>query len=80
MWEWLKRWFIRYPTCRKGIVNLKSGSAFRGVIWRRVGGYLVLRQAELLRPREAPLALDGETLVYERDVDFIQIIQLVGSA
>ena len=66
--------FDTYPTCHKAIVNLKSGTTLRGVIWRRRGGYLVLRQAELLRPREAPMAMDGEVLVYRADVDFIQVV------
>lgn len=66
--------FETYPTCHKGIVNLKSGSAIRGVIWKRRGGYLILRSAELLRARETPVAMDGEVLVYERDVDFIQLV------
>ena len=77
MLEWLRSLFIRYPTCRRAIVNLKGGTTLRGVIWRRRGGYLVLREASLLRAREAPVALDGEALAYEREVDFIQ---LVGSA
>ena len=70
--------FDSYPTCRKAIVNLKSGTTLRGVIWRRRGGYLILRNAELLRARDTALALDGETLVYEREVDFIQLVGSVG--
>jgi hypothetical protein len=70
--------FDSYPTCRKGIVNLKGGTALRGVIWKRRGGYLILRNAELLRARETPVAMDGEVLVYERDVEFIQLVGSVG--
>lgn len=70
--------FERYPTCSKGIVNLKSGAAIRGVIWKRRGGYLILRSVQLLRPREAAVAMDGEVLVYERDVEFIQLVGSVG--
>lgn len=66
--------FDSYPTCRKGIVNLKSGSSLRGVIWARRRGYLILRNAELLRARESAVAMDGEVLVYEREVDFIQLV------
>ena len=66
--------FDTYPTCHKAIVNLKSSTTLRGVIWRRRGGYLVLRQAELLCPREAPMAMDGEVLVFRADVDFIQVV------
>lgn len=70
--------FETYPTCRKGIVNLKGGTTLRGVIWKRRRGYLILRSAELLRARETPVAMDGEVLVYERDIDFIQLVGSVG--
>lgn len=66
-----------YPYRETVIVNLKSGKAFRGVLWQRTGGFLVLKQAELLRPREGPAALDGDTLVPFVDVEFMQVVQVV---
>lgn len=74
MIEWLRELFIPYPAYRKGLVNLKSGSALRGIIWRRRRGYVILRQAALLRPRESPVAMDGEVMIYREDVDFIQVV------
>lgn len=57
------------------IVNLKSGSAFRGVVWRHRGPYVMIRNAQLLQADGAqPLSLDGEVVVQQRDVDFIQVL------
>lgn len=69
-------YFRPYPELRTVIVNLKSGTAFRGVVWRRRGPFVVLRKAELLRQAERSPAtsLDGEVLVQRADIDFIQVI------
>ncbi len=68
--------FRPYPTLKTGIVNLVSGTAFKGVIWRRRGPWLVLRQAELLSDRGNPASgkVDGEVLVALADIDFIQVV------
>lgn len=68
--------FWPYPALQTGIVNLASGTAFRGVIWRRRGPWLVLREAELLSDRGAPASgkVDGEVLVKLADVDFVQVV------
>lgn len=75
--------FRRYPELRTGIVNLKSGTAFQGVIWGRRGGWLVIRQAALLQERGvgAPKnenghfpGVDGEVLVPMDEVDFVQVL------
>ncbi len=62
-----------YPTLQTGIVNLKSGKAFRGVIWQRKGGYLALRNAELLRSGGETVEIVGEVAIPERDIEFIQL-------
>lgn len=62
-----------YPTLSQGIVNLKSGKAFRGVIWQRKGGYLVLRNAELLKGKGETVEIVGEVAIPERDIEFIQL-------
>lgn len=64
-----------YPTLRRVIVNLKTGKAFRGVLWQRTREYLLLRQAELLREHEAALGLDGEVLIYSAEVEFMQVVR-----
>ena len=66
--------FDRYPLLREVIVNLKTDHAFRGVLWRRARGYLVLRNVTLLRKSEAPLAVDGEVLIERANVDFVQVV------
>lgn len=70
-WEWLMG--APYPVRERGIVNLKNGSAFRGVIWQRKDGFLLLKGAEMLKPRGEAVPIDGEVLLYETDVEFIQI-------
>jgi hypothetical protein len=70
------RLFDRYPTLKKVIVNLKGAEApaFRGVLWQRRGGYLVLRDAQMLRPRMEAVTMDGEVLVPVTNVEFMQVI------
>ena len=67
-------WFWQHPAeCRQVIVNA-GDNAFRGILWRRRGGYLIMRQVVLLRPHAEPLPLDGEVLVPQEQVDFIQVV------
>lgn len=73
---WLQRLFYQYPLLRRGIVNLKSGTVFRAIVYRRIGPFLVLRQVEMLSDRDSkmdPQATNGEVLVQLVDVDFIQV-------
>ncbi len=68
-------WFLdRYPTLRKIIVNTKTGKAFRGVLWQKRGGYLVLREAELLKARGETTPMDGEVVIESTNVDFLQVL------
>lgn len=68
-----------YPYRETVIVNTKSGKAFRGVLWQRTGGFLVLKRAEMLRHREAPVTVDGDTLVPFGDVEFLQVVKVVSN-
>lgn len=70
----MRRWFERYPEVRTVIVNTKTERAFRGVLWRRRRGYLVLRNAELLKPRGETAPLDGEVVIPAANIDFIQVV------
>lgn len=70
----MKLWGPRYPVLQEGVLNLKSGTVFRGVIWRQVDGWLVLRNAKLLQGNKAVVPIDGEVTVRVCDVDFIQIV------
>ena len=64
----------RYPTLRTVIVNTKTDRAFRGVLWRRAWGYLVLRNAEMLKTKGETVAMDGEVMIESANVDFVQVI------
>jgi small nuclear ribonucleoprotein (snRNP)-like protein len=66
--------FDRYPTLRRVIVNTKTDRAFRGVLWRKASGYLVLRDAEILKAKGETTPLDGEVLVPAENVDFMQVL------
>jgi small nuclear ribonucleoprotein (snRNP)-like protein len=66
--------FDRYPTKRMVIVNTKTDRAFRGVLWRRAWGYLVLRNAEMLKSKGETVAMDGEVVIESANVDFMQVI------
>lgn len=64
----------RYPTLRTVIVNTKTDKAFRGVLWARKGGFLVLKNAELLKPKGETTPIDGEIAIDAMNVDFIQVV------
>ena len=64
----------RYPTMRAVVVNTRSGQGFRGVLWRKRRGYLVLRNAEMLRPGAEAVGVDGEVLIPAENVEFIQVV------
>jgi small nuclear ribonucleoprotein (snRNP)-like protein len=66
--------FQRYPTLRQVVVNTKTDRSFRGVLWRKRAGYLVLRQAEVLKGRGEMTAVDGEVVIPAENVDFIQVV------
>jgi small nuclear ribonucleoprotein (snRNP)-like protein len=68
------RLFDRYPTLRRVIVNTKTDRAFRGVLWRKARGYLVLRDAEILKGKGETSPVDGEVVIESSNVDFMQVI------
>jgi len=70
----MMRIFDRYPVLERVIVNTKSDRAFRGVLWRRRRGYLVLRNAEMLRGKGETVPMDGEVVIPAENVDFIQVV------
>lgn len=63
-----------YPVLRKIILNTKSDRAFRGVLWQKLRGYLVLRNVEMLKDKDIVYPIDGEVVVPAENVDFIQVI------
>lgn len=65
---WLFGW--RAYAKKRVLLNLKSGSAFQGVLWKRTGPLLVLRDASLADGSK----IDGEVVVERRDIDFLQVL------
>lgn len=59
---------------RNVVVNLLSGTAISGVLYRRSGPLLVLKNAVLHEPGSQPQPMDGEAIVERTSVDYIQAL------
>jgi hypothetical protein len=59
------------------MVNTKSGKAFRGIWWQcsLFQEYITLKNAELIESGSKPLPVDGELILFKRDVEFIQVLR-----
>ena len=66
--------FDRYPTLKKALVNLKSGKAFRGILYQRRRGYLIVKNVEMIKPGGEVLQMDGDLLIPSENVDFLQLL------
>ena len=66
--------YMVYPVKRQIIVNTRSDKTFRGILWSKRFGYLVLKNAELLKAGGETVALDGELVIFKDNVDFLQIL------
>ena len=66
--------FKRYPVLRTVLVNTKTGNTFSGILWRKRRGYLVLRNARMLRRDKDPMLMDGEVVIPADNVDFLQVV------
>jgi small nuclear ribonucleoprotein (snRNP)-like protein len=64
----------RYPEVKQVIINTKTDKSFRGVLWSRRRGYIVLRNVSMLQPRGEAIKVDGEVVIESANVDFIQVI------
>lgn len=69
-----------YATLERVIINLKTGTALKGLLYKHAGRYIVLREVDLLqsfgKPTGAkPVPVDGEVLVNQADIDFIQVLR-----
>jgi hypothetical protein len=71
-WDGWRSW--RAMTGRRVVVNLKTGRALDGVLVRKSGDLLFLRNATALEPGSAPAGLDGEAVVARSEIDFIQAL------
>ena len=57
-------------------MNTKTGTAFRGVLWRRRRKYLILRNAQLVKrsPYTERVPIDGEVMIEAGNIDFLQVL------
>lgn len=55
------------------VATMKSGAAFKGVLFEADGRSLILRNAEAWRPGDEQMVpVDGEVLLARADVEFLQ--------
>ena len=75
MRRWWQCW-LGLPPCllQTVIVNLKDDptTALQGVLYAVVGRWFVLRNASILKAGEPPVPADGELLIPEGNVAFLQ--------
>lgn len=73
---WIRDLLDPYPYVRRVIVVTKTDRTFRGVLWQRRRGFIVLREASLLEHgKQVPV--DGELVIDRANVDFIQVLSAV---
>jgi len=70
--DWAYSW--RTLVAQRVVINLKSGRGLDGLLVRKAGDLLFLRNATALEPGSTPQAVDGEAVIQKRDVDFIQTL------
>lgn len=64
----------RLAVRRRVVINLYDGSAMQGVLYRKVGDLIVLREATYLEQGREPLPIDGEALIDVNTVLYTQVI------
>lgn len=64
----------RLAVRRRVVVNLEGGTAMQGILYRKVGELLVLREAVYLEAGHEPLPIDGEALIDINTVLYTQVI------
>ena len=63
-----------YPIKKMVVVNTKTDRTFRGILWRKSWGFLVLRNVEMIKARGDIVKMDGELIIMAGNVDFIQVV------
>ncbi|WP_216867385.1 hypothetical protein [Mycolicibacterium goodii] len=68
-------WFRKHPGLnRKVLVSLYSGSAVAGVLVSARAPWLTIKGATVFEADAQPVEADGEILVHESNVDYMQIV------
>lgn len=66
-----------YLEIKTVIINLKSGSAFKGLIYKVDGDFVIVKDAALLSDRGQHIGekrIDGELVLLLANVDFVQVL------
>jgi small nuclear ribonucleoprotein (snRNP)-like protein len=66
--------YSRLALRRRVIVNLKTGEALAGVLTRKSGPLLELRNVELHEAGRPPVKMDGAVVVERGNVSFVQVV------
>jgi hypothetical protein len=59
---------------RSVLINLKTGEALSGVLWKTRGRWMVLRNATLMVESQAPRKIDGDAVIDRANVAFLQVL------
>lgn len=59
------------------IVNTKNGKAFRGILWHCgwFSEFIMLKKADFVQAGSNPMPVDGELILFKREIDFIQVLR-----
>ena len=68
--------YKRLTYTKRCLVNLKSGTAFRGYLTGAPGSVIVLKGATILEPGAEPVEVSGEVLIEKANIEFIQITEV----
>lgn len=66
--------FRRFVLHRRVVVNLDDDRAISGVLYRKAGPLLVLKNATFHEPGAEPLPMDGDTVIERSRVLYIQAL------
>lgn len=64
----------RLAVRRRVVINLVDGTAMQGILFRKVGDLLVIREAVYLEAGHEPLPIDGEALIDINSVIYTQLV------
>jgi small nuclear ribonucleoprotein (snRNP)-like protein len=67
--------WLRLLLRREVVINLHDGTGFQGVLYRKAGHLVELRNAERLEPGRNPVTCDGAVIIERREIQFWQVIR-----
>jgi hypothetical protein len=59
---------------KRVIVNTLTGKGVEGLLYKRSGPLLVLKDATLHEPEQPPVKVDGEVVIESHQVEFVQVL------